>query len=173
MQASIEGSAVPSGRGFVRLLEAFRATGGTVPSEVVARLLELHQAGHAVSLSQLISTGRAFGFEWRSSLWIPMFQFSSDDLTLQDDVQRVRAELPPQWSGWTMASWFALPSAALEGHCPADTMHSDFEAVMRAACARTGPEHRVEQAHRDGDLRSAGRHNRNHHGLRTVQEHAQ
>jgi len=35
----------PNGRGFVTLLEAFRASGGTAPGDTVARLLEDHHRG--------------------------------------------------------------------------------------------------------------------------------
>lgn len=52
---------VPRGRSFITLLEAFRATGGTVPGEIVGRLLEEHQVGKAVSLAKLIYAGQAFG----------------------------------------------------------------------------------------------------------------
>ena len=126
---------VPSGRGFVALLEAFRATGGTAPGEIVGHLLEEHQVGNAVSLAKLIYTGQAFGFEWRDSLWIPMFQFDANDLALKASVQSVRAELPAMWSGWNIASWFAAPNARLNGRSPADRLDSDLEAVAQAAQA--------------------------------------
>lgn len=124
---------VPNGRGFIALLEAFRATGGTVPGEIVGRLLEEHQVGTAVSLAKLIYTGQVFGFEWRASLWIPMFQFGADDLGLKIGAQRVRAELPSLWSGWTLASWFAEANVRLEGCSPVDMLDSDLDAVMRVA----------------------------------------
>lgn len=124
---------VPNGRGFIALLEAFRATGGTAPGEIVGRLLEEHQVGNAVSLAKLIYTGQAFGFEWRESLWLPMFQFDVNDLTLKASVQSVRAELPALWSGWMLASWFAGPNTRLDGRSPADVLDLDFDAVMRAA----------------------------------------
>jgi len=41
--------------------------------------------------------------------------------------------LPSQWSGWTVASWFAAPNAQLDGCCPADMVDSDVESVIRAA----------------------------------------
>jgi hypothetical protein len=126
---------VPSGRGFIALLEAFRATGGTAPGEIVGRLLEEHQVGNAVSLAKLIYTGQAFGFEWRDSLWIPMFQFDANDLALKGSAQSVRAELPSLWSGWQVASWFAGPNARLDAHSPADRLDSDLEAVLQAAQA--------------------------------------
>ncbi len=124
---------LPSGRGFVALLEAFRATGGTAPGEVVGRLLEEHRVGNVVSLAKLIYTGQVFGFEWRESLWIPMFQFDADDLSLKAGVQRVRAELPPLASGWALASWFAGPNERLNGCMPVDMVEADLEAVLGAA----------------------------------------
>jgi hypothetical protein len=127
---------LPSGRGFVALLEAFRATGGTAPGEVVGRLLDEHRVGNVVSLAKLIYTGQVFGFEWRESPWIPMFQFDADDLSLKAPVQRVRAELPTLASGWALASWFAGPNERLDGCRPVDMLETDLEAVFRAARAR-------------------------------------
>jgi hypothetical protein len=124
---------LPSGCGFIALLEGFRATGGIAPGEVVARLLEEHRAGDVVSLAKLICTGQVFGCEWCASLWIPMFQFEVHNLALKAGVQRVRAELPSLWSGWTLACWFAAPNSRLGGSSPADRLDTDFEAVMRAA----------------------------------------
>jgi hypothetical protein len=126
-------SQVPTGRGFIALLKAFRATGGTVPGEILGRLLEEHQVGTTVSLAKRIHTGQVFGFEWRADLWIPMFQFNIDDLSLKADVQLLRAELPSMWSGWTLASWFAKSNVRLSGHSPVDMIDSDLDDVVRAA----------------------------------------
>ena len=126
---------VPSSHGFIALLEAFRATGGTAPGAIVGRLLEEHQVGNAVCLAKLIYTGQAFGFEWRDSLWIPMFQFDANDLALKASAQCVRAELPSLWSGWQVATWFAAPNARLDGRSPADRLAPDLEAVVQAAQA--------------------------------------
>ena len=125
----------PCGPGFIALLEAFRATGGTARGEILGRLLEDHRIGDAVRLAKLIYTGQAFGCEWRDSLWIPMFQFDANDLVLKASVQSVRAELPSLWSGWQVASWFAAPNARLDGHTPADRLDSDLEGVVQAAAA--------------------------------------
>lgn len=126
---------LPSSRSFIALLEAFRSTGGTASAGVVGRLLEEHQAGPAVSLARRVYTGQVFGFEWRASLWIPMFQFDAHDLALKDSARQVRAQLPALWSGWTVASWFARPNARLEGSSPAGRLDADPEAVLRAARA--------------------------------------
>jgi Protein of unknown function (DUF2384) len=126
---------LPSGRGFVAMLEAFRATGGTVPSEVLDRLLTQHPVGRSVSLNQLTARGEVFGFRWRGSLWIPMFQFNPEALSLKASAQHVRAALPPQASGWALASWFAAPNEALSGRRPVDMLEpgQPLDAVLHAA----------------------------------------
>jgi len=122
-----------SAQGFIELLEAFRPTGGTAPLEVLGRLLDERHGGHAVSLDRLIDTGQVFGFPWRASLWVPMFQFAEGDLAPHAGAQRVRAELPSAWSAWTVASWFATANTRLDGRNPAATIDSNLDAVVQAA----------------------------------------
>jgi hypothetical protein len=124
---------VPSGRGFIAMLEAFRATGGTASGEVASRLLESHQVANTDSLVDLIFTNQVFGFEWRSKLWIPMFQFDLEDLSLKLGAQQVRAALPSLWYDWVLASWFAMPNTYLDGYRPVDLLESDFDAVLGVA----------------------------------------
>jgi hypothetical protein len=138
-------SDAPCARGFISLLEAFRASGGTAPSGIVSRLLDDHRMAHAKTLAELILSQQVFGFEWRSTLWIPMFQFDLDNLALKNSPQRLRSALPSAWSGWSVASWFATPDIRLEGHTPADALDVDFEAVERIA-QTTVPTQKVESA---------------------------
>lgn len=126
----------PSTEGFIALLAAFRATGGTAPAATVARFLEEHPGGQAVSLAQRVFTKQLFGFDWRANFWIPMFQLRADDLALKVAPQRVRAALPSTWSGWTLACWFAAPHPQLDGGRPVDALTDDFDAVLRAASSR-------------------------------------
>jgi len=123
----------PSGRGFIALLEAFRESGGTAPGEIVGRLLEAQQVGDAVSLARLVHSGKVFGFEWRGSLWIPMFQFDANDLSVRRGPQRVRAALPVDCQGWALAAWFATPNAWLQDERPVDLLPLDLGAVIDAA----------------------------------------
>jgi hypothetical protein len=118
------------------LLEAFRATGGTAPGATVARLLEDHQSGEVVSLAKRVFTKQLFGFDWRGNFWIPMFQLRADDLAVKLEPQRVRAALPSEWSGWTLACWFAAPNPRLNGRSPVNALDADFDAVVRAATSR-------------------------------------
>ncbi len=133
MTTTFQDSDLPSGRGFIALLEAFRETGGTALSKVVSRLLEQHQVGYAVSLDRLIATGQVFGFKWRGSLWLPMFQFDPDDLSLNFSAQRVCTELSSLPSGWAVAWWFARPNERLGGRRPVDMLASDPQAVLWSA----------------------------------------
>lgn len=145
--------ATPSRHGFVTLLEAFRSSGGTAPGEIVGRLLADHCVGEAVSLAKLVHSGQVFGFEWRCSLWIPMFQFNPDDLSIVVASQTVRAELPELWSGWTVAMWFATGNAQLDGRRPVELLGSDFADVFRAAQALASmPDPSFTQAQRKLEL---------------------
>jgi hypothetical protein len=126
-------SDVPSAHGFIAILEAFRASGGTAPSGIVSRLLEDHRVAQSKSLAELIFAEKVFGFEWRATLWIPMFQFDLDDLALRSLPQRVRAALASAWSGWSVVAWFATPDTRLEGHTPA------YEGVIRRGVADGRP----------------------------------
>lgn len=132
-----QNAAASSSHGFVDLLEAFRTSGGTAPADVAARLLDDHSVGDAVSLAKLICTGQAFGFEWRNSLWVPMFQFDTESLAVRPAPQQARAELPALWPGWAVASWFATPHPMLRGQRPVNALQTDLVAVLRAARAAT------------------------------------
>jgi Protein of unknown function (DUF2384) len=91
--------------------------------------------GESINVASRISTQQLFGFEWRSQLWIPMFQFQRDDLSLKTAPQQVRVALPSQWSGWTLAAWFATANRRLDGRSPVDMLDVDLDAVLQAAMA--------------------------------------
>ena len=123
----------PSSAGFVALLAAFRATGGTAPSAEVARLLNGRPRGASVNFLSLIASGEAFCFEWRGLQWVPMFQFNAFDLSLTHESQQVRAELSTSLEGWGVAAWFARPLAWLYGVRPVDLIGINVTSVVQAA----------------------------------------
>ena len=123
----------PTGAGFIALLERFRATGGTAPSEIVVHLLAEHHADTPVSLHRLIANGQVFGFTWRAALWIPIFQFDAEHLNVRPTVKSVLAALPADWSGWTIARWFTTANERLGGHNPVDSLDADANNVLAAA----------------------------------------
>ena len=65
----------PSELDFNRLRAAYRATGGVVCAHEPARLLEENRPTYLMSLEKLITLSAVIGFDWRGTVWIPMFQF--------------------------------------------------------------------------------------------------
>ena len=126
---------VPDNREYSALLAAFRATGGVARADDLARLFECLHAGNYISLARLIATGSVFGFSWRETVWIPMFQFELRDLSLNPQSQSVLDELAGAFSGWSLASWFAQPNAWLNQRRPVDLLRLDLAAVLQAARA--------------------------------------
>ena len=124
---------LPSSGGFAALLAAFRATGGTARGDDVARLLEDHRIGDFISLARLIAGADVFGFEWRKTLWIPMFQFELRDLSVKPEAQHVLKALGGGFEGWTCAAWFARPNAWLNHRAPVDLVDTHLEEVLEAA----------------------------------------
>ena len=124
---------VPTAGGFAALLAAYRATGGTARGDDVARLLQDHRPADLVSLAGLVASSAVFGFEWLSTLWIPMFQFELRDLSIKPGAQLVMSELGSSFDGWARAAWFALPNSWLSDRRPVDLVHTDLTEVLGAA----------------------------------------
>ena len=124
---------MPGSSAFIALLEAFRATGGVAPAHVLECLLGERTVSGVMSLPALIFAGEIFGFPWRGRLWMPMFQFAPDDLTVRPGPRRVRQMLPSSWTEWALASWFAAPNHLLDDQRPADVLESNLVATMGAA----------------------------------------
>jgi hypothetical protein len=124
-----------AGGGFAALLVSFRATGGLVPGDALAKLLQDQGRGDTALLARWIVSGRVFGFAWSGDFWLPMFQFELHDMSLRRSVQQVRAEWGSDGSGWEMARWFAWPNFKLGGRRPVDLLEHDLPAVLGAARA--------------------------------------
>lgn len=125
----------PNSRGFAALLSAYRASGGTLRGDEMARLLQARQRGDFVSLDRLMVSGEVFGFDWNHAWWVPMFQFEPRDLSIKFGVRRVLAELLAVFDHWALAAWFAQPNALLQGWRPIDLLDANGPAVFAAARA--------------------------------------
>ena len=123
----------PSNRGFAAMLAAYRASGGTARGDDLARRLEDRRRGECASLARLIASGQLFGFEWRHTFWVPMFQLEPHELSIKAGPQRVLAELASVFDGWALATWFAQPSCWLNGRRPVELLDSHLPAVVEAA----------------------------------------
>jgi hypothetical protein len=88
-----------------------------------------------VSLGKLIASNEIFGFAWRDTFWIPMFQFDLVDLSVENGARQVLAELGPEFDGWARASWFATAHPLLDGARPVDVLKSKLAMVLDAARA--------------------------------------
>ena len=126
---------IPSGREHSAVLAAFRSSGGIARDDDLGRLLDYLDRGDCISLAHMIARGSVFGFAWRGSFWIPMFQFELRDLSVKPNGQAVRAELGGAYAGWSLASWFAEPNDRLHGRRPVDVLNADLPAVLSAARA--------------------------------------
>ena len=125
----------PSAHGFTALLEAYRSTGGAARGEEVARLLEGHHQGDYLGLARRIVAREVFGFKWRSSLWMPMFQFDLSQVSVRPNAnaRRVLTELAGEFDGWALALWFAQPNHWLHGAMPVDLLGASLPEVLEAA----------------------------------------
>lgn len=124
---------VPTLDRFAALRGALRASGGIAQGDDLARLLEDHRLGDFVSLPRLIAHHDVFGFEFRESFWIPMFQFDLRDLTLSCGAAPVVASLAEVFDGWALASWFAWPNPCLGNWRPVDVLVATPADVLSAA----------------------------------------
>lgn len=134
--ATISGAAIsgiPGEHDFRSLCVAFRATGGTARGDDLVRLLEDQRCGDFVTLAKLIVSNKVFAFNWRNTLWVPMFQFELRDLSVKHGHRKVLAELFPVFNGWTLAAWFARPNSWLDDRRPVDMLDSNLAAVLEAA----------------------------------------
>lgn len=126
---------LPSDRDFVDMLAAYRATGGIVRTDDLARLLKDRPRVGMASLASLIRAGDVFGFEWRRSYWLPMFQFELRDLAVRSAPRQVIAELAADFDGLGLALWFAQPNSWLCDRRPVDLLNSQLNDVLDAARA--------------------------------------
>src|SRR5450432_1662079 len=120
---------------FDALRAAYQTIGGLARGDDLARLLEDRSRGDFVSLARLIVSGRIFGFEWRHSFWIPMFQFDLGDLSVQRGLKQVLDELASEFDGWRLAAWFVESNAWLNQCRPIDLIDSNLSEVVQAARA--------------------------------------
>jgi hypothetical protein len=118
---------------FAALRLAYKASGGIARGDDLGRLLADHGPATFISVAKLLQDEEVFGFEWKRTLWIPMFQFRPEDLSLKAEPRRVRAELGDEFDGWTVSAWFVEPNARLARRRPIDLLESDIAAVLHAA----------------------------------------
>ena len=119
---------------FAAMRMAYHAAGGFAGGDDLARLLEDTGRGSFASLARRIVGGEIFGFEWRHTFWIPMFQFT-EELEVKPGLKAVLAELASEYDGRRLADWFVEPNGWLEEARPIDVLDSNPAEVLQAARA--------------------------------------
>ncbi|MEO7129471.1 MAG: hypothetical protein ABI040_11525 [Rhodoferax sp.] len=123
----------PGIRAFVAMRATYRISGGMLRAENLAQLLEAHSRKGASSLDNLLASRAVYGFHWHESMWIPMFQFDPDKLSVNHPASRVREALGPDFDDWSLASWFTRKNPKLENRRPVDLLKTGYPELMQAA----------------------------------------
>ena len=119
---------------FAAMRAEYRANGGFAGGDDLARLLQDCGRGSFASLARGVVAGEVFGFEWRHTFWIPLFQFT-EDLTVKPGLKAVLAELASEYDGRRLAEWFVEPNGWLEARRPIDVLDASPDEVLQAARA--------------------------------------
>jgi hypothetical protein len=133
----------PSAEGFVAMLGLYRHTGGIERAADLAWLLDESSAAPGAALAgaphepgymaDLIKSGAVFGFRWRDTFWVPMFQFDLRDMSVKSSPRDVRVALAREYNPWGLAAWFAQSHAQLTYMSPVDMLDVNLPAVLHVA----------------------------------------
>jgi hypothetical protein len=127
-------AASSASQGFIRMLEAYQAFGGCMRGDDLALMLADHCRGDFRTLARMLVAGEVFGFNWRNTLWVPMFQFDLRDLSARPALRPLLGELATLGS-WQVASWLVQPNQRLHEHTPLSLLDSQLSDVLHAAHA--------------------------------------
>ena len=123
----------PNTRDFEAMLAAYLWSGGIARhQELTSRLQEDDNSGPS-SLGKLIDSHAVFAFDWRGSLWLPMFQFKQPEMYVKPQARKVLSELAGVFDGWSLAAWYLQQNSWLEDRRPIDVLDRHPAAVLIAA----------------------------------------
>jgi hypothetical protein len=125
--------------------DAFRATGGLVSSNEIARRLRKGSNQPISIVANWIVAREIISLDWQSTTRVPLFQFEPPTMILRPGVTRIIRELSAVFDDWDLALWFATPNAWIFGRTPLEVFDRNERAVLEAAradrfiaCGRTG-----------------------------------
>jgi len=119
---------------FVGMLNAYRSSGGLARAKEVFNLVKTRSDLGVVALANSIARRNVLSLHWQADVWMPLFQFERQGMTIKPTLEPVLAALNPVFTPWALAQWCAQPNRWLDGQSPADTLDADAERVLRAAC---------------------------------------
>ena len=123
----------PNTRDFEAMLAAYLWSGGIARHQEVTNRLEEVGNGRASNLDKLVDSHAVFAFDWRGSMWVPMFQFKQPEMYVKPQARKVLAELTGVFDGWSMAVWYLQQNSWLDNRRPIDLLDKHPAAVVLAA----------------------------------------
>ena len=120
---------------FISLLDLYRGSGGLARAQEVFIMFKSRNDLGVAALAGWIAHRTVLCLQWSTDVWLPLFQFELQCMTVKPDVQPVYAALIPLLTPWELAHWFAKPHKWLDGDSPANALDADGGRVLRVACA--------------------------------------
>ena len=123
----------PNTRDFEAMLTAYLWSGGIARHQEVTTRLQEESNGGPSNLGKLIDSHAVFAFDWRGSLWLPMFQFKQPEMYVKPQARKVLSELAGVFDGWSLAVWYLQQNSWLDNRRPIDLLDKHPAAVVLAA----------------------------------------
>jgi hypothetical protein len=123
----------PNARDFEAMLASYMWSGGLARHQEVAWRLEETDAGTPQTLQRMLDSKAVFAFDWRGSLWLPMFQFHQPEMFVKPASRRVISELADVFDGWSLAVWYLQQNMWLDNRRPIELIDRHSSAVLAAA----------------------------------------
>jgi hypothetical protein len=122
-------------RQFVAMSRVYNRFGGLLRGDDVAQLMRRHCEQPISIIARWIVRREILSFDWRSSTFVPLFQFDIARASLRPEVSQVIQELRPVFDDWDLASWFVHPNAFLNERTPVEAIAGEPEEVLEVARA--------------------------------------
>ena len=123
----------PNAHDFEAMLTAYLWSGGIARHQEVTTRLEEDVNGGPSNLGKLIDSHAVFAFDWRGSVWLPMFQFKQPEMYVKPQARKVLSELAGVFDGWSLSVWYLQQNSWLENRRPIDVLDKHPAAVVLAA----------------------------------------
>ncbi len=120
---------------FIAMMNAYRPSGGLARAGEVVALCQLAGSADSHGLGQPTARRKVVCFDWGSTLWIPLFQFDRNDMSLHPGAGHVQQELVGVFNAWEIAVWFSQPNVWLNDGVPAGLLAMSGTEVLNAARA--------------------------------------
>ena len=118
---------------FISILEGYGSSGGLARAREVFALFKSRSGLGVDTLARWIAHRRVLSLEWHGEVWLPLFQFERQHMTLKPALKPVLVALNPVFTPWQLTHWCAQPHCWLNGERPVDALDTDAARVLHAA----------------------------------------